>query len=69
MGIKEVILKIGNTFMKDYQGELWKIIKVNPESKSTFPAFLLNPEKLIYYFGENNSAIEKNIGNGTLFDR
>jgi len=58
MEIKDAILKIGNKFMKDYQRELWNIIKVNPQLKSTFPAFLLNPEKLIYYFGENNFAIE-----------
>ncbi len=62
MEIKEAVFKIGNKFMKDYQGELWEIIKENPHLKSTFPAFLLNPEKLIYYFGKNHLAIEY-IGN------
>jgi len=62
MEIKDAVFKIGNKFMKDYQGELWEIIKENPHLKSTFPAFLLNPERLIYYFGKNHLAIEY-IGN------
>lgn len=55
---KDVVLKIGNKFMKDYYGELWKIIKENPHLKRTFPALLLNPEKIIYYFGKTHLAIE-----------
>ena len=62
MEIKDAVFKIGNKFMKDYQGELWKIVKENPQLKSTFPAFLLNPERLIYYFGKTHFAIEY-IGN------
>ena len=62
MEIKDAVFKIGNKFVKNYQGELWKIIKENPQLKSTFPAFLLNPERLIYYFGKTHFAIEY-IGN------
>ena len=58
MEIKDAVLKICDKFAKDYYGELWRIIKENPHLKKTFPAFLLNPEKIIYYFGKTHLAVE-----------
>jgi len=55
---RDIALKLGNMIMKAYWGHIWKELDRNPELKSTVPAFLVNPTKLIYYVGKTHLGIE-----------
>lgn len=54
----DVALKLSSMIMKVYWGHIWKELDRNPELKSTVPAFLVNPTKLIYYVGRTHIGIE-----------
>ncbi|NQX46615.1 DUF4263 domain-containing protein [Paenibacillus tritici] len=56
--LKDFVTNYGQILMTNYWGEMWKIVESDPKLKSTIPAFLLNPEKLIFYFGKDHWAIE-----------
>ena len=58
MQLKDAALKIGQHLMTGYWGKIWKILNEKPELKKKFPAFISNPEKLVFYFGENHLALE-----------
>lgn len=58
MDFKEVATNIGQFLMDNYWSKMWKVLEENPELKDEFTAFLLNPEKLIIYFGKTHWAIE-----------
>jgi len=54
----ELMVKIGQHLMTEYWQKIWKILDKKPELKKKFPAFILNPEKLVFYFGKNHFALE-----------
>ena len=58
LNLNELVSKVSEFLMENYWGKMWKVIEENPQLKTTFPAFLLNPEKLIFYFGKKHWAIE-----------
>lgn len=56
--MKKVVMTVGQTLMNIYWSQLYKRIKGNPALLKDFTAFLIHPEKLIYYLGKNHLAIE-----------
>lgn len=55
---KEFVTMFGQDMFTNYWMKMWAILDENPHLKNTFPAFLLNPEKLVFYFGKNHMAME-----------
>lgn len=43
---------------ENYWSKMWDFLEAKPELKASFTTFLLNPEKLIFYFGKTHWAIE-----------
>ena len=56
--IKKIVLTIGKKLMEIYWSKLYQKIKEDPSLLKNFTAFLIHPEKLIYYLGKNHIAIE-----------
>lgn len=57
-GYKELVLAIGQGLMTNYWQPLYRAVKANPRLLETFPGFLLQPEKIIYYMGRHHIGIE-----------
>ncbi|CAM3736696.1 MULTISPECIES: Shedu anti-phage system protein SduA domain-containing protein [Paenibacillus] len=55
---KEFVTMFGQDMFTNYWMRMWAILDENPHLKDTFPSFLLNPEKLVFYFGKNHMALE-----------
>ncbi|PFB62837.1 Shedu anti-phage system protein SduA domain-containing protein [Bacillus cereus] len=58
MDFTEITPKICQFLMENYWGKIWKLLEENPHLKEGFTSLLLNPEKLILYFGKTHWAIE-----------
>lgn len=57
-GYREIVLTIGQWLMDHYWRPLQKAVEANPRLLETFPGFLLQPEKLIFYMGRHHIGIE-----------
>lgn len=55
---KELVLTISQWLMTNYWAPLYKAVTADPPLLETFPGFLLEPEKLIYYMGRHHIGIE-----------
>lgn len=55
---KDFILFIANILREKYYNKLQKEIETNNDILKTFTAFLLNPEKIIFYLGKYHLGIE-----------
>ncbi|MFD1445112.1 hypothetical protein [Oceanobacillus profundus] len=56
--MNEAVTNLCKYLLKNYWGKMWEVLKENPKLHKDFTAFLLNPEKLIFYFGKTHWAIE-----------
>jgi len=55
---KSTCFQVVNSMAEKYYRPLEKYLKANPQLIKTFPAFLLEPERIALYFGKNHLAIE-----------
>ena len=58
INVDGIVQRVMQDLMTNYLVKLWQILDEKPDLKETFPAFILNPEKLLFYFGPNHLAIE-----------
>ncbi|MEY8757939.1 hypothetical protein AB9M93_26225 [Peribacillus frigoritolerans] len=58
LNLEEFSTKVIQYLMENYWGKMWEVLENNPELKESYTTFLLNPEKLILYFGKTHWAIE-----------
>jgi len=56
--MKKLVLRVGQNLMDIYWSKLYQKIKEDRSLLKYFTAFLIHPEKLIYYLGKNHLAIE-----------
>lgn len=57
-GYKDLTLQISQLLLTNYWGPLYKAVNANPRLLKTFPGFLLQPQKVIYYIGRHHIGIE-----------
>lgn len=55
---RDLIVPVGKKIMEVYWTPLYRYLKQNPHLIKTFPGFLMNHEKLVFYFGKTHLAIE-----------
>lgn len=55
---KKAVVFICKWLMRNYWGPLNKRIQQEPDLLDTFPGFILNPERIIFYFGRTHIALE-----------
>lgn len=58
LSLWDIAKGISEYLLENYWGKMWNVVEENPQLKERFTAFLINPEKLIFYFGKHHWAIE-----------